>query len=116
MPRGHRRGCEAWCRHDPRHTRLSTPLRFPRVTGHGRSFHPSMLALRNWRVRSKLIAVLLIPALAFLVLASINIASSVQNAQQFGQGAKLAGLGGEVTGLVHELQQERDLTIGHMAS
>jgi hypothetical protein len=67
-------------------------------------------------VRSKLIAVLLIPALAFLVLASVNIASSVQNAQQFGQGAKLAELGREVTGLVHEMQQERDLTIGHITS
>jgi signal transduction histidine kinase len=67
-------------------------------------------------VRSKLIAVLLIPAMAFLVLASVSIASSVRNAQQFGQGAKLAELGREVTGLVHELQQERDLTIGHISS
>ena len=66
-------------------------------------------------MRSKLIAVLLIPALAFLVLASVNIASSVNNAQQFGQGAQLAELGREVTDLVHELQQERDLTIGHVA-
>jgi hypothetical protein len=68
------------------------------------------LGLRNWRVRSKLIAVLVIPAVAFLVLASFGIGSLVGNAQAFDKGRRLAELGREVTGLVHELQSERDLS------
>ena len=53
-----------------------------------------LLGLRNWRVRSKLIAVLVIPAVAFLVLASFGIGSSIRNAQAFDRGSRLSGLGG----------------------
>jgi uncharacterized membrane protein len=41
------------------------------------------IGLRNWRVRSKLIAVLVIPAVAFLVVAGFGIGSLVGNAQGF---------------------------------
>jgi hypothetical protein len=68
------------------------------------------IGLRNWRVRSKLIAVLVIPAVAFLVLASFGIGSLVGNAQAFEDGRRLAELGRQVTALVHELQAERDLS------
>ena len=55
--------------------------------------------LRDWRVRSKLIAVLVIPAVAFLVLSSFGIGSLVRNAQAFDDGGRLADLGREVTAL-----------------
>ena len=71
----------------------------------GRSF-----GLRNWRVRSKLTAVLVIPAVAFLVLASFGIGALVGNAQAFEEGRQLAELGRQVTALAHELQAERDLS------
>jgi hypothetical protein len=74
------------------------------------------IGLRNWRVRSKLIAVLVIPAVAFLVLASFGIGSLVANAQGFEDGRKLAELGRQVTTLVHELQAERDLSVAFSAS
>jgi HAMP domain-containing protein len=74
------------------------------------------LGLRNWRVRSKLVAVLVIPAFAFLVLASFGIGSSVRNAQAFDQGSRLAELGRQVTALADELQAERDLSAGLIAS
>jgi type III secretory pathway component EscT len=57
--------------------------------------------LRDWRLRSKLTAVLVIPAVAFLVLASFGIGSLVGNAQAFDNGRRLAELGREVTALVH---------------
>ena len=82
---------------------------------HGSDRGPS-LGLRNWRVRSKLVAVLVIPAVAFLVLASFGIGSSVRNAQAFDQGSRLAELGRQVTALVDELQAERDLSAGLIAS
>ena len=74
------------------------------------------IGLRNWRVRSKLIAVLVIPAVAFLVLASFGIGSLVGNAQAFEEGRSLAELGRQVTALVHELQAERDLSVAFTAS
>jgi hypothetical protein len=74
------------------------------------------IGLSNWRVRSKLIAVLVIPAVAFLVLASFGIGSLVGNAQAFQEGRSLAELGRQVTALVHELQQERDLSVAFTAS
>jgi HAMP domain-containing protein len=74
------------------------------------------LSLRNWRVRSKLIAVLVIPAVAFLALASFGIGSSVANAQAFRDGSRQAELGRQVTAVVHELQSERDLSIGLIES
>jgi Nitrate and nitrite sensing/Histidine kinase-, DNA gyrase B-, and HSP90-like ATPase/HAMP domain len=83
----------------------------PPATTPGRS-----IGLRNWRVRSKLIAVLVIPAVAFLVLASFGIGSLVGNAQAFEEGRSLAELGRQVTALVHELQQERDLSVASTVS
>jgi Nitrate and nitrite sensing/HAMP domain len=82
----------------------TTSTTSPPASDPGRSF-----GLRNWRVRSKLIAVLVIPAVAFLVLASFGIGSLVANAQAFEEGRRLAQLGRQVTALVHELQAERDL-------
>jgi len=40
------------------------------------------LSLRDWRVRSKLIAVLVIPAVAFLVLASFGIGRGQRRGQR----------------------------------
>jgi hypothetical protein len=74
------------------------------------------IGLRNWRVRSKLIAVLVIPAVAFLVLASFGIGALVGNAQAFEEGRRLAELGRQVTALVHELQAERDLSAAYIGS
>src|SRR5215216_6993880 len=74
------------------------------------------IGLRNWRVRSKLIAVLVIPAVAFLVVAGFGIGSLVGNAQAFEDGRRLAELGRQVTALVHELQAERDFSVAFIAS
>ena len=83
----------------------------PPASASGRS-----IGLRNWRVRSKLIAVLVIPAVAFLVVAGITVGTLVGNAQAFEDGRRLAELGQQVTALVHELQAERDLTVAFTAT
>jgi HAMP domain-containing protein len=74
-----------------------------------------LFGLRNWPVRSKLVAVLAIPALVLLVLASINVKASLNDAQSLRRGGELARLERSSTALVHELQQERDLTVGVIA-
>jgi HAMP domain-containing protein len=81
----------------------------PRVGDPGR-----LIRLRNWRVSTKLVAVLVIPAVAFLVLASFGIGSSVGDVRALDRGSRLAEFGRQVTALVHELQAERDLTAGYI--
>ncbi len=76
----------------------------------------SRLLPRNWRVRSKLVAVLVVPAVAFLVVAGINLNTSINNARNYGEGADIAGFGQQVTGLAHALQEERDLTNGLLSA
>ena len=73
------------------------------------------IGLRNWPVRSKLIAVLAIPALVLLVLASVSVRASLNDAQSLRRGGELARLERSSTELVHELQLERDLTAGMIA-
>jgi signal transduction histidine kinase len=80
-----------------------------------RSAGQRLARLRNWRVRSKLIAVLVIPAVAFLVVASLGIGATIQDARAFDRGSRLAGLGRQATALAHELQSERDRTAGYTA-
>jgi HAMP domain-containing protein len=74
-----------------------------------------MVGMRNWPVRSKLVAVLAIPAIALLVLAGINVRASLNDAQSLRAGGELARLERSSTALVHELQLERDLTAGMIA-
>jgi HAMP domain-containing protein len=92
-----------------RRTNDASTLTSPRGRDPGR-----FPTLRHWRVRSKLIAVLVIPAVAFLVLASFGIGSSVSDVRALDRGSKLAEFGRQVTALVHEVQGERDITAGYM--
>jgi hypothetical protein len=72
--------------------------------------------LADWRVRSKLAAVLVIPLAAFVVLAGVNVTASVRRAEAFGDGGRIAELARQVSGVTHELQRERDLTAGWLVS
>jgi signal transduction histidine kinase len=74
------------------------------------------LSPRHWKVRTKLAAVLLVPAIAFLVLASINMAGQIGSARDFGRGANVAEFGRQASALVHELQAERDIAAGYVAA
>src|SRR6185503_13784902 len=53
----------------------------------------SSLSPRNWKVRTKLAAVLLVPAIAFLVIAGINMAGQIGNARDYGRSANVAAFG-----------------------
>ena len=70
------------------------------------------LSPRNWKVRTKLAAVLLVPAIAFLVIAGINMGTQIGNARDYGRSANVAEFGRQASTLVHELQAERDIAAG----
>jgi anti-sigma regulatory factor (Ser/Thr protein kinase) len=71
----------------------------------------SRRALKNWRVRSRLLLLVIIPTVTALAAGGIFIASSVQSALVYQRVLTLANLSGKVAGLVQALQNEREDTI-----
>ncbi|MFG2038241.1 nitrate- and nitrite sensing domain-containing protein [Dactylosporangium sp. NPDC048998] len=71
--------------------------------------------MRDWRVPTKLAAVLVLPAVAFLVIAGVQINLSVQDATRLDQFAQGVKVGRQLTDLIHQLQLERDRTAGVLA-
>ncbi|MFI6157867.1 nitrate- and nitrite sensing domain-containing protein [Kitasatospora sp. NPDC051170] len=86
--------------------KLRTTLTRRRATGINR------LAMRNWRIRTRLIALLALPVLVSLVLGGLRIQSSMQNSQQLAQMANLSDLAKKATNLADALQTERDISAG----
>ncbi|WP_235921707.1 nitrate- and nitrite sensing domain-containing protein [Lentzea tibetensis] len=72
--------------------------------------------LRNWRLRTKLFAVLLIPTIAALALGGLRVREDLGNATDFNQLANQIRLETAVADLVQQLQRERDLSVSHVAS
>ncbi|WP_433052320.1 sensor histidine kinase [Dactylosporangium sp. CS-033363] len=64
---------------------------------------------------TKLAAVLVLPAVAFLVIAGVQINVSVQDATKLDQFAQGVKVGTQLTDLIHQLQLERDRTVGYLA-
>ncbi|MFF5230098.1 nitrate- and nitrite sensing domain-containing protein [Dactylosporangium sp. NPDC000521] len=75
----------------------------------------SLFRVRDWRVPTKLAAVLVLPAVAFLVIAGVQINASVQDASKLDQFAQGVKVGRQLTNLIHYLQLERDRTAGVLA-
>ncbi|MFF5173797.1 nitrate- and nitrite sensing domain-containing protein [Micromonospora sp. NPDC000089] len=75
----------------------------------------SPLRLRDWRVRTKLATVLVIPSVAFLVLAGVQTAGLVGRTTALGDFAAQVGIGRQISTAVDRLQQERDRSAGELA-
>src|SRR5215471_1768321 len=74
------------------------------------------LALRNWRVPWRLIALIAIPTVVAMAFASLRVTSAANSAATFGRSAQLAVLGQQVTALAQTMENERDLTAGFIAA
>ncbi|MDQ0945727.1 sensor histidine kinase [Streptomyces sp. V1I1] len=70
---------------------------------------------KNWRVRNKLTAVVLIPGLLAGVLAAVSLSRTINDVDDYGQFSALARLQQPALRLVHALQDERDVTAGFIA-
>jgi len=73
------------------------------------------LALRDWPVSSRLLAVIVLALIMGLVFGGLRVADAVGSADQFGQVTRLASLGEQVTILVQDIQNERDETAAVVA-
>src|SRR5215468_3152204 len=74
------------------------------------------LALRNWRVPWRLIALITIPTMAAMGFAGLRVAAAAASAATFGRSALLAVLGQQITGLAQAMEDERDLTAAFIAA
>ena len=71
----------------------------------------SRRALKNWRVRSRLVLLVIIPTVTAVAAGGAFVASSVQSALVYQRVLTLANLSGKVAGLVQSLQNEREDTV-----
>jgi signal transduction histidine kinase len=78
----------------------------PAPAGHGFDH-----ALKNWRVRSRLRMLVVLPALAAVILGGISVTSSARSAAAYQRVEQFSRLGGEITNLIQALQVEREDTI-----
>jgi len=67
-------------------------------------------------MRTKLATVLVVPSLAFMVVAGVQTGALIGQATVLDEFADQVGLGQQVTTLVHDLQSERDRTAGNLAA
>jgi signal transduction histidine kinase len=71
--------------------------------------------MRNWRLRTKLIAVLVVPTLTALVLGGLRVKADLDRANEFRQTVSQVELAQAVTNVVQELQKERTLSVARVA-
>jgi hypothetical protein len=76
----------------------------------------SRLRVRDWRVRTKLGVVLVIPTLALLAVGGVQVQTQVDKATQLDDFASQVSLGRQVSALIQALQGERDRTVGDVAA
>ena len=88
------------------------PDRAPRAPGRRGS---SRLALSNWRVRWRLLALIVVPTIAAVVLGGLRIADGASRAVALKRTTQLAVLNADVIRLAQSMEDERDLTAGWIA-
>jgi signal transduction histidine kinase len=76
----------------------------------------SRLALSNWRVRRRLVALIAVPTIAAGILGGLRISSAVGSAVAFKRVQQLAVLNSDVIRLAQNMEDERDLTAGFIAA
>ncbi|GEB62272.1 sensor histidine kinase [Streptomyces gardneri] len=74
------------------------------------------IALRNWRISTRLVALLTLPVVAATSLGGIRISESLQDIEQLDHMQLLTKLTREATDLAQALQAERDLSAGPLAN
>jgi signal transduction histidine kinase len=76
---------------------------------------PSRLSLKNWRVRSRLLLLVIIPTLTAIVLGGIHIYSSTQSAFTYQRAEERALAASDIIRLAQLLENERDQTVYYIA-
>ena len=75
----------------------------------------SRRALKNWRVRSRLLLLIAIPTVTALALGGVRVTSAIQSALAFQRAEQRAVLAADITQLAQRLETERDQTVYYIA-
>jgi signal transduction histidine kinase len=70
--------------------------------------------LKNWRVRSRLLLLVVLPTLAAVILGGVGVVSSARSALAYQRVEQFSRLGGQITNLIQALQAEREDTIRYI--
>ncbi|KAA9161815.1 HAMP domain-containing protein [Amycolatopsis acidicola] len=97
-------------RRQKRHNAGDAPDRRPEIQVGGR------WRLRNWRLRTKLAVVLLIPTVSVLALVGVQVRGDLNHADELAQQAAHGRVDGAVNDVIHQLQRERDLSVKYVAA
>jgi signal transduction histidine kinase len=84
------------------------------ASGGGRKGSP--FSISNWRVRWRLVAIIAVPTITALILGVIQIVGSVNNYESFKRVQTLANLNALVVTATGQIADERDATVGFVAS
>ncbi|MBO8190092.1 sensor histidine kinase [Streptomyces spirodelae] len=76
----------------------------------------SRVALRNWRISTRLVSLLALPVIAATTLGGMRISSSLQNVDQLDNMKLLTEMTEQATDLAAKLQDERDKSAGPLVS
>ncbi|WP_345672928.1 sensor histidine kinase, partial [Streptomyces phyllanthi] len=76
----------------------------------------SRIALRNWRISTRLVSLLALPVVAATSLGALRISDNVDDIQQLDNMRLLTDMTKQATELADALQRERDLSAGPLAS
>ncbi|MFC4535862.1 nitrate- and nitrite sensing domain-containing protein [Sphaerisporangium dianthi] len=75
----------------------------------------SRLRLKNWRVRSRLIALIIVPTIVGVILGAVQLTNAVATSTEYSRLTEVATLVQKIDVLVHEVDRERDLTAWYLA-
>jgi signal transduction histidine kinase len=77
---------------------------------------PNPWHLRNWRMRWRVLALVLVPTVAALALGAFRVQAASETAATASRTAQLGALGSAVTTLAESVEDERDLIAGYIAA
>jgi signal transduction histidine kinase len=72
--------------------------------------------LRNWRIRWRVLALVVFPTVAVMVLGTLRIQAAQATSEAAARIEQLSVLGADVTSLAQAMEDERDLTAGYVAT
>jgi signal transduction histidine kinase len=75
----------------------------------------SWLRLQNWRVRSRLVALIIIPTIVGVILGAVQLTNAISTSSDYRRLTEVAALVQKIDTLIHEVDRERDLTAWYIA-
>ncbi|MFI1960752.1 nitrate- and nitrite sensing domain-containing protein [Streptomyces althioticus] len=93
----------------------SAPPAGPPASPAGPTGPGSRIALRNWRISTRLVSLLALPVVAATSLGALRIQQSMDDIQQLDNMKLLTDMTKQATELAHALQEERDQSAGPLA-